>query len=39
MPLKPCFNKDRFKDSSIDMGTGFDCFDPMAYTKSTAITQ
>ena len=39
MPLKPCFNADRFKDSSIDMGTGFDCFDPMAYTKSTAITQ
>ena len=28
----------RFPDTSIDMGTGFDCFDPLAATDSTSIT-
>lgn len=27
----------RFKDNSIDMGTGFDCFDIRSYLKSTHI--
>ena len=29
----------RFPDTSIDMGTGFDCFDPLAATDNTGITQ
>ncbi len=28
----------RFPDTSVDMGTGFDCFDPLAATASTDIT-
>ena len=28
----------RFADTSIDMGTGFDCFDPLAATDDTQIT-
>jgi D-alanyl-D-alanine dipeptidase len=28
----------RFPDTSIDMGTGFDCFDPLAATAATQIT-
>ena len=28
----------RFADTSIDMGTGFDCFDPLAATASLDIT-
>ncbi|MEU5949737.1 M15 family metallopeptidase [Micromonospora sp. NPDC047465] len=28
----------RFGDSSVDMGTGFDCFDPLAHTDSAGIT-
>ncbi len=28
----------RFADTSIDMGTGFDCFDPIAATASPDIT-
>lgn len=28
----------RFPDTSIDMGTGFDCFDPLAATDDTRIT-
>ena len=28
----------RFPDTSIDMGTGFDCFDPKANTANPAIT-
>ena len=28
----------RFADTSIDMGTGFDCFDPLAATASPEIT-
>jgi D-alanyl-D-alanine dipeptidase len=29
----------RFPDTSIDMGTGFDCFDPLAHLASTGITE
>ncbi|MFF5056019.1 M15 family metallopeptidase [Micromonospora sp. NPDC000663] len=28
----------RFEDNSIDMGTGFDCFDPRAHTADSRIT-
>lgn len=28
----------RFPDTSIDMGTGFDCFDPLAATASRKVT-
>jgi D-alanyl-D-alanine dipeptidase len=33
--LIPCYDSDRFKDNSIDMGTGFDCFSPLAHTNAT----
>ncbi len=29
---------ERSPDNSIDMGTGFDCFDPASYTASTLIS-
>ncbi len=40
MPLFPCTNPqgNRFKDNSIDMGTGFDCFDDMANTASPRVS-
>ncbi|MER7458746.1 M15 family metallopeptidase [Micromonospora sp. NPDC126480] len=28
----------RFADDSIDMGTGFDCFDPLAHTDSARVS-
>lgn len=28
----------RFKDNSIDMGTGFDCFSSLSHTENNAIT-
>ncbi|TDC69032.1 D-alanyl-D-alanine dipeptidase, partial [Micromonospora sp. KC606] len=28
----------RFADGSVDMGTGFDCFDPLAHTDDPRIT-
>ncbi|QWF79681.1 M15 family metallopeptidase [Amycolatopsis sp. CA-230715] len=39
-PLRPCFAPvgTRFPDNTIDMGTGFDCFDPLAHTDNPAIT-
>jgi D-alanyl-D-alanine dipeptidase len=30
--------KDRAPDASIDMGTGYDCFDPLSHTDTTGIT-
>lgn len=27
----------RFKDNSLDFGTGFDCFDPLAHTENSII--
>jgi zinc D-Ala-D-Ala dipeptidase len=29
----------RFRDNSLDFGTGFDCFDPLAHTANPAITK
>jgi D-alanyl-D-alanine dipeptidase len=38
-PLTPCYGpKDqRFPDNSLDMGTGFDCFDTLAHTLDPRI--
>ncbi|MEV8048079.1 M15 family metallopeptidase [Streptomyces griseoluteus] len=38
-PLVPCFapEQQRFPDNSLDMGTGFDCFDPLAHTLDPRI--
>lgn len=39
-PLAPCTAPptQRFPDNSVDMGTGFDCFDPLATTANAAVT-
>lgn len=39
-PLVDCTAEvgQRFADTSVDMGTGFDCFDPKAATETTKIT-
>ena len=40
--LRRCDNLDasrRFKDNSIDMGTGFDCFSDVSATQSSAISE
>ena len=34
----PCTSAQRAPDNSLDMGTGFDCFDARSHTHSTAIT-
>ncbi|MEU8987946.1 M15 family metallopeptidase [Streptomyces sp. NPDC048558] len=38
-PLVPCFaaQAERFPDNSVDMGTGFDCFDPLSHTLDPRI--
>ncbi|ARF54097.1 M15 family metallopeptidase [Streptomyces gilvosporeus] len=38
-PLTPCYGPkaDRFPDNSLDMGTGFDCFDTLAHTLDPRI--
>jgi D-alanyl-D-alanine dipeptidase len=37
--LAPCYapRSQRFPDDSVDMGTGFDCFDPLAHTMASRI--
>lgn len=39
-PLAPCYGAQdaRFPDNSIDMGTGYDCFDTLANTLDPRIT-
>ncbi|MEE4425021.1 M15 family metallopeptidase [Streptomyces bugieae] len=39
-PLTPCYGPRaaRFPDNSLDMGTGFDCFDTLAHTLDPRIT-
>lgn len=27
----------RFKDNTLDFGTGFDCFDPLAHTANASV--
>ncbi|MER8009218.1 M15 family metallopeptidase [Streptomyces sp. NPDC094149] len=38
-PLVPCYapKAERFPDNSVDMGTGFDCFDTLAHTLDPRI--
>jgi D-alanyl-D-alanine dipeptidase len=38
-PLVPCYapQDERFPDNSVDMGTGYDCFDTLAHTLDTRI--
>ncbi|WP_037835385.1 M15 family metallopeptidase, partial [Streptomyces sp. NRRL S-481] len=38
-PLVPCFapQDERFPDNSVDMGTGFDCFDTLSHTLDPRI--
>jgi D-alanyl-D-alanine dipeptidase len=39
-PLTPCFapREERFPDNSVDMGTGYDCFDPLSHTLDPRVT-
>ncbi|WP_107473968.1 M15 family metallopeptidase [Streptomyces sp. TP-A0874] len=39
-PLRSCYapQRERFPDNSIDMGTGFDCFDTLSHTADPRIT-
>jgi len=39
-PLVPCYApvRQRFPDNTVDMGTGYDCFDPLANTLDPRIT-
>ncbi|MEU8828324.1 M15 family metallopeptidase [Streptomyces sp. NPDC048636] len=38
--LTPCYapRQERFPDNSVDMGTGYDCFDTLAHTMDPRIT-
>ncbi|MFD5661084.1 M15 family metallopeptidase [Streptomyces hirsutus] len=38
-PLTPCFadQDERFPDNSVDMGTGYDCFDTLSHTLDPRI--
>ncbi|MFK8910440.1 M15 family metallopeptidase [Streptomyces sp. YS-3] len=38
-PLVPCFapKDQRFPDNSVDMGTGFDCFDTLSHTDDPRV--
>ncbi|MEU5363854.1 M15 family metallopeptidase [Streptomyces sp. NPDC005925] len=39
LPLVPCYapQDERFPDSSVDMGTGYDCFDTLSHTLDPRI--
>lgn len=39
-PLMPCYapRHERFPDNSVDMGTGYDCFDTLSHTDNPRIT-
>ncbi|MEV6654639.1 M15 family metallopeptidase [Streptomyces sp. NPDC051219] len=38
-PLVPCYapQAERFADNSVDMGTGFDCFDTLSHTEDPRV--
>ncbi len=40
LQLVECYKpaKERFKDNTIDMGTGFDCFDELSHTENLNVT-
>ena len=37
----PCTGpaRERAPDASVDMGTGYDCFDPLSHTAATGLTE
>ncbi|HEX6135671.1 MAG TPA: M15 family metallopeptidase [Longimicrobiales bacterium] len=35
-PLRDCRSPGRYEDNSLDMGTGYDCFDPLSHTANPA---
>ena len=35
--LVDCRSTERFADNSLDMGTGYDCFDPLSHTANPAV--
>jgi zinc D-Ala-D-Ala dipeptidase len=35
--LRDCRAEQRFADNSLDMGTGYDCFDPLSHTANPAV--
>lgn len=39
-PLKDCAlpQAERFGDNSLEMGTGYDCFDPLAHTLASGVS-
>ncbi|RII19363.1 D-alanyl-D-alanine dipeptidase [Streptomyces sp. YIM 130001] len=39
-PLVPCYapQDERFPDNSLDMGTGYDCFDTRSHTDDSRVT-
>ncbi len=39
-PLAPCYapRSERFPDNSVDMGTGFDCFDTLSHTDDPRVS-
>jgi zinc D-Ala-D-Ala dipeptidase len=37
-PLVACYAANRFRDNSVDMGTGYDCFDTRAATLAPRVT-
>ncbi|MFF5264439.1 M15 family metallopeptidase [Actinomadura viridis] len=39
-PLVPCYapQAERFPDNSVDMGTGYDCFDTLSHTLDPRVT-
>ena len=38
-PLRDCASPGRFRDNSIDMGTGYDCFDPKSHPFASSVTK
>lgn len=36
-PLTDCRAEQRFADNTLDMGTGYDCFDPLSHTANPAV--
>ena len=37
--LRDCARRNRFRDNSIDMGTGYDCFDPKSHPFAASVTR
>jgi D-alanyl-D-alanine dipeptidase len=38
-PLRDCARPGRFRDNSVDMGTGYDCFDPKSHPFAASVTK